>query len=84
MIAKGPAKAQGSEAKSASRIRATQSKLSEGQSDTRGGRQLALSGTHRGDMAPSIFVFESRPGGFLHALCVGWHLAVRVFSPGIT
>jgi hypothetical protein len=42
MIAEGLAKAQCSKAKPASRASAVQSKQSEGQSDTKGGQQLAL------------------------------------------
>jgi hypothetical protein len=38
----GPAKAQGSQAKPANRVNTAQSKQREGQSDTKGGQQLAL------------------------------------------
>jgi hypothetical protein len=64
---RGPAKAQGSKAKPTSRVSATQSKQSVGQSDTKGGQQLAHPGPHRGDPTSSSFVSKSRLGGFLHA-----------------
>jgi hypothetical protein len=65
-----PAKAYGFMAKPASRVSATQSKQSEGQSDTKVGQQLAHLGPIRGDPTSSSFVSESRSGGFLHApLC---------------
>jgi hypothetical protein len=60
----GPANAWGSKAKPARWVRAAQS---EGQSNTRGGQQLAHPEPHRGDLTHSSFISESRPGGFLHA-----------------
>jgi hypothetical protein len=69
-IVVGSAKTQGSKAKPVSRVRATQSNQREEPSDTKCGQQLVHSVPHRGDLASSSFVFESRPGGFLHApLC---------------
>jgi hypothetical protein len=64
------AKTQGSKAKPANRVRAAQSNQSEGQSDTKGGQQLAHLEPHQGDPSSSSFIYESRPRGFLHvALC---------------
>jgi hypothetical protein len=81
---RGPAIAHGSKAKPATRVSATQSKQSEGQSDTKDGQQLAHPGPRQGIPSSSSFVSESWPGSFLHAFCVGWHLVVRVLLIGIT
>jgi hypothetical protein len=59
MIVVGFTKAQGSKAKHVEWVRATQSNQSEGQSDTKGGQQLAHPVPHRGDLASSRFVYES-------------------------
>jgi hypothetical protein len=64
---RGPAKAQGSKAKSTSRVSAAQSKHNERQSDTKGAHHLAHWGPHRGDPTSLCFVFESWLGGFLQA-----------------
>jgi hypothetical protein len=71
MIVAGSAKAQGSRQNPLSWVRAAQSNQSEGQSDAKGDQQLEHPVPHRGDPTSSSFVFESRPGGFLHAPSYG-------------
>jgi hypothetical protein len=64
---RGASKAQGSESKPASRVRATYRNLKEGWSDTKGGQHLAHPVPHRGDPTSSSFVSGSRPRGLLDA-----------------
>jgi hypothetical protein len=78
------AKAQHSKVKSASPVRAVQSKQSEGRSDTKGGQHLARPGAHRGDLTSSSFVSESQPEGFFHAPPCGLALSRLGFPPRIT
>jgi hypothetical protein len=69
-IAKGSTKAQGSKAKPASRVRATQSNQSEGRSDTKGGQQLVHSEPHRGNPHPQASYLSSDQEVSFMALCV--------------
>jgi hypothetical protein len=66
MISVGSTKAQGSKAKPASQVRATQSNHSKGQSDKKGGQQLVHLEPHRGDPTSSSIISQSQLGGFLH------------------
>jgi hypothetical protein len=81
---RGPAIAHGSKEKPTSWVSAASSEQIKGRSNAKGGQQLEHPGPHLGDPRSSIFISVSWSGRFLHALCGGCHLAVRVFPIGIT
>jgi hypothetical protein len=80
MIAVGSAKTQGSKAKPIGQVRAAQSNHSEGRSDTKEGQHFGAPGYPiKGTCPPQASYLSLDPEVSFMPLCVGWHLAIRVF-----